>query len=235
MSRRLRALGILTLPDPYSAEPPPPDGFDDADWFAYPTLTKAVPNAWAREVVGGNLALESAFVAAARELEAAGAAAITAHCGYAVAFQKAVRDAVNIPVACSSLLQLPLLRSMLPAHGKIGLLCFDADRFSRNHLRWAGLDTESLPPMAVAGIQGTVSWRNWISEQTTTDWVALERDVMGAARRLWNEHPDITHWLLECTGFPRFRFHIKAEFGRPVFDWVTLCNHLMESSVARSV
>jgi hypothetical protein len=90
-------------------------------------------------------------------------------------------------------------------------------------------------PLAIGGIQGTVSWKNWVAVNTTTDWQALERDVMGAARKLHRENPDITHWLLECTGFPRFRPLIQAETGRPVFDWVSLCNHLMESAPPRFV
>ncbi len=234
-TRRLKALGILMLADPHTGEPPPPHLFDEADWFAYPTLVKPVPGAWAREVVGGNRVLADAYANAARELEAAGAAAITANCGYTIAYQAAVRNAVDIPVACSSLMQLPLIRTLLPASGKIGLLCFDADRLSREFLHLAGLEEGSLSAMAIGGIQGSVSWENWIAAHTTTDWAALERDVMGAARQLWSEHPDITHWLLECAGFPYLRPLIQAEFGRPVFDWVSLCDWLMASAVARAV
>lgn len=231
--RRLRALGIMALADPHTAGPPPPTAFDEADWFQYPTIVRVVPGAWAREVVGGNKALTDAYVRTACELEQAGAAAITANCGYTIAFQHAVRNAVAIPVACSSLMQLPLISMLLPADGKIGVLTFDADRLSQEYLRLAGLSEETFPRLVIRGIQGTPSWNNWIAPHTTTDWPALERDVMGAARSLWKDHPDITHWLLECTGFPRFRSWIKAEFGRPVFDWVSLCNLLMESAVPR--
>lgn len=223
------------LADPHTCEPPPPNAFDEADWFEYPTIVRSVPGAWAREVVGGNHALAEAYAQAACELEQQGAAAITANCGYSIAYQQVVRDAVDVPVACSSLMQLPLIRTMLPANGKVGLLCFDADRLHEDHLRWAGLDGAELPRMAIGGIQGSVSWQNWIASETRTDWSALERDVMGAARRLWAEHPDITHWLLECAGFPRLRPLIKAQFGRPVFDWVSLCDLLMASAVARDV
>jgi hypothetical protein len=233
--RRSKTLGILMLADPHTSQKPPAHGFDDAEWFKYPTVHKTVAKAWAREVVGGNLALTQAYVQAARELEEEGVAAITANCGYTIAHQEAVRNAVSVPVACSSLLQLPLLRSMLPKDGKIGLLCFDANRLYPHYFRLAGLDEASLPNMAIGGIQGTEAWHNWMAEHTKTDYVALERDVMTAARKLWRENPDITHWLLECSGFPWLRPLIKSEFGRPVFDWVTLCNHLMESAPPREI
>jgi hypothetical protein len=230
---RRRTLGILALADPHQALPPPCIGFDDADWFEYPTLVRRVPQAWARDVVGGKPELERAYAATARELEKAGVSAITADCGYTIAFQQAVRNAVSIPVACSSLMQLPIIRTMLPEGGRIGLLCFDADRLSRDYLAMAGIGEDV--PLAIGGIQGTVSWKNWIAVNTVTDWPALETDVMSAARKLNRENPDITHWLLECAGFPRFRPLIQAETGRPVFDWVSLCNHLMEGAPPRYV
>lgn len=234
-ARRAKTLGILGLADPHSALPPPPVGFDDADWFKYPTMSRPVPNAWACEVVGGNLDLTPAYVQTARELEAAGVSAITCDCGYTIAHQAAIRDAVSIPVACSSLLQLSLLKSMVPKGGRIGLLCFDANTLKPEYLRFCGIEPGGDVPIAIGGIQGTRSWKNWVARETTTEWDALEEDVMGAARKLWRANPDITHWLLECTGFPRFRPLIKSEFGRPVYDWITLCNHLMESATARYV
>ncbi len=220
----IRKLGVLGLADPYEAPPAPP-GFDEAQWFGYPLLWELVPNAWARDVVGGNVDLTAAYVESARTLERSGASAITANCGYAIAYQAAVQAAVSVPVGLSSLLQLPSLARELPPGGRIGLLCFDATRLNAGHLRAAGLIEEI--PLAIGGIQGTTSWKNWIAESTTTDWDALRIDVMGAMRRLWRAHPEISHWLLECAGFPGLSRDIAAETGRPVRDWVTLCDGLM--------
>lgn len=229
---RGRALGVLTLADPHEPPPPPPPHFfDDAEWFPYPTVYRVVPGATAREVVAGNPALAQAYAATARELEAEGIVAITANCGYAIAYQHAVRNAVSIPVACSSLMLLPLIRAMLPDGGRIGLLCFDAPRLTRDHLARAGV-AENLP-LAIGGIENTASWRNWLGPTTRSDWAALETDVMSAAERLLSANPDVTHWLLECAGFPRLRRILKAQSGRPVFDWVSLCNHLMECAPLR--
>ncbi|MEJ0039551.1 MAG: hypothetical protein WDO68_26490 [Gammaproteobacteria bacterium] len=230
-ARRLRTLGILALADPHTAPPPPPNAFDSADWFPYATVVRMVPNAWARNVVAGKPELAVAYAETARELEALGVSAISADCGYAIQYQEAVRNAVSIPVACSSLLQLALIRNMLPRHGRIGLLCFDADTLKADYLRLAGID--DTVPLAIAGIQGTRSWKNWVAADTITEWNILEDDVMSAARKLHRQNPDITHWLLECTGFPRFRPLLKAETGLPVYDWVSLCNHLMEGAVPR--
>ncbi len=230
MSTRFdRTLGVLALADP--SEPPVPTPahfFGNAEWFGFRTLYRAVPGAFAHRVVRGSPELAAAYAATARELEKEGAVAITANCGYAIAYQEAVRNAVSVPVACSSLMLLPFVKGLLPRGGRIGLLCFDATCLTPEHLAMAGASQDL--PLAIAGIEGTTSWSNWMAPRTKSDWVALEIDVMGAARRLLQEHPEITHWLLECAGFPRLRRLLIAEMQRPVFDWVTLCNLIMESA-----
>jgi hypothetical protein len=217
-------LGVLGLADPYDP-PPPPEGFDDAKWFGYPVDYEIVPEAWARDVVAGKPDLAPAYAAAARRLEQRGVAAITANCGFAIAYQQAVSAAVSVPVACSSLLQLPRVAHMLKPGGRIGLLCFDTTQLHEEYLRAAGLNANV--PLAIGGIEGTVSWRNWIAVETTTDWTALRTDVLGAARRLYAQYPDISHWVFECAGFPGLSKEVAVETGCPVCDWVTLCDGLM--------
>jgi hypothetical protein len=225
-----KLLGILALDENNVSPPPPADTFNFPDWFPYAVLERKVPGALPREVVGGNLALAEAYAQTARELEKEGVTAITADCGYTVAYQEAVRDAVSVPVACSSLLQLPLILTMLPRQGKIGLLTFDSSRLTDHHLRCAGIDPDAVP-MSVLGVEGTQLWKNWIGDPVTTDWKDFDREVLSAARRLVRRDPGITHILLECAGFPRCAPQIRKESGRPVFDWVSLCNHLMEAAV----
>ncbi len=233
-SRWRKTLGILALCDPWDAPPqPPPTLFQEADWFGYPTVEAKVAGATAQAVVTGAAGLTPAYVDAARRLEQAGASAITADCGFAIVHQHAVRDSVSIPVATSSLLLLPLLLHLLPQGRKLGLLTFDAGQLSAGHLRRAGVPEGSLDAIVIRGIEGSASWANWMAPVVTTEWSRLEQDVMGAARALAQAHPDIGLWLLECTGFPSFRDLIRAEFGQPVFDWVSLCDLLMGASVPR--
>jgi hypothetical protein len=84
-------------------------------------------------------------------------------------------------------------------------------------------------PLAIIGFEGTRLWQNWIGPTVTTDWEDFDRTVIGGARRLLNDHTDVCHILLECCGFPRCAPQIRAESGLPVFDWVSLCNHMMET------
>lgn len=233
-SRWRKTLGILALCDPWDGPPPaPPTLFQEADWFGYPSLELEVAGATAQAVVTGTGELAAAYVEAARRLERAGAAAITADCGFSIVHQRALCGSVSVPVATSSLLLLPSLLHLLPQGRKLGLLTFDAGQLGAAHLRCAGVPDGSLDAIVVKGIEGSRSWHNWMAPVVTTEWEALERDVMGAARTLAAAHPDIGVWLLECTGFPAFRRMIRAEFGQPVFDWVSLCDLLMGASAPR--
>lgn len=230
MSRKLKGtLGILAL-DEHSLSPAPPaHTFNFPEWFPYSFVERKVPGAHPGEVVGGNLSLAAEYAQTARELERQGVTAITADCGFAIAYQDAVRNAVSVPVACSPLMQLPLIRTMLPARGRIGILTYDKSRLVPEHFHSAGVDMNELP-LAIIGCEGTKLWQNWIGPTVTTDWEDFDRTVMGRARQLIRENPDVTHILLECCGFPRCAPQIRAETGLPVFDWVSLCNQVMEAA-----
>jgi hypothetical protein len=222
-------LGILALCDVDVTPRPPAHTFNFPEWFSYEILELKVPGAFSREVVGGNLSLASAYAKAAQELERQGATAITADCGFTIAYQEAVRNAVRVPVACSAMMYLPMIKLMLPRNGRIGLLTFDSDRLTEQHFAFAGIDPHSVP-IAVRGVQGSQLWKNWIGEPVTTDWEDFDREVLDAAGTLIAEFPNISHVLLECAGFPRCAPEIRSRFGRPVYDWVSLCNQLMESA-----
>src|SRR4051794_19347477 len=90
--------------------------------FSFPTLYRTVAGAWASNVVPGDPAMEAAFVSAAKELVAEGAAAITTNCGFTLRYQRAMAEAVPVPVATSSLLLLPFLAAT--TRGCIGILTF---------------------------------------------------------------------------------------------------------------
>ena len=61
------------------------------------------------------------FVAAARELAALGADGITTNCGFLSLYQKELAAAVSVPVATSSLMQVPMIQSTLPAGKRVGV------------------------------------------------------------------------------------------------------------------
>jgi hypothetical protein len=186
-----------------------------------------VPGAWSARVCGPvDPDLAAAYAQVAGRLEEEGVCAIVADCGYAVSFQKAVRDAIRIPVGLSPLIQLPLLRRMLPVGGRIGVICAYSDRLSEIHLDAAGIQ----PPydnIVFGGLEGTETGDNWLQPEYTTDWAVAERDLMHAVERLLMNFPDVSLLLLECTALCQCSPLIRRRFRRPVWDWVTLCRWLL--------
>lgn len=128
MSSVARSLGILNLERGALAGESAADDAIDAfrERLPFPVIAETVEGAWADNVIQGDSALEPAYIAAARRLVARGAIAISANCGYSVRHQAAVASAVNVPVAATSLILLPLLLRQYPTTAKIAVIAADS-------------------------------------------------------------------------------------------------------------
>lgn len=219
-------LGVLDLASDYGDTLPPKGTLGHPDTFSCPTLIKKVPGAWPTDVLGGKPELAAAYAEAARELVAEGATHITSHCGYSIFYQQAVCDAVNVPVALSTLLLLPMMQKMLPRGRKIGVMVADSNFMTDHPLSLAGIGGPERP-VVIKGIEGSDSWKAWMSPSYETDWDMAVRDIVTAARDMVAAHPEISHILLECTGFPVATEQVRFATGRPVYSWVTLCDWLV--------
>src|SRR5215475_7581032 len=96
-----QAVGILQLD---CSLPFIPGDVDNASTYQYPVLYRVVPGLSTRACLDGAPVVEAAV-----ELERQGVRAIASDCGFMLQFQDAVRAAVRVPVALSSLLQLPFI------------------------------------------------------------------------------------------------------------------------------
>jgi hypothetical protein len=228
---RPAALGILLLEN---APLTLPGAMGAPDTFAYPTIHRTVPGAWVDNVVRGDPAALEAYVEAGRELERAGAAAITTNCGFTVLYQAALSARLPVPVATSSLLLLPLMARLLPRGRSIGVLTYDARRLSRAHLDAAGVPDGTVP-LAVGGIEGTGTWAELARPAPRVGPETLAADVLGAARALLGARPEVSSLLFECAAFCPVSPRARAELRVPVFDFVTLADILAASATgARS-
>ncbi len=165
-----------------------------------------------RVVTEGDPALLASFIAAARRLEADGAALITTSCGFLARWQDALAGAVTVPVVSSSL----LLCRELPAPG---IVTFDAGALGPAVLRGAGVpDATPVEGLEPGGELHQVIAR----DHASLDPAAAERDVLAAARALVMRHPAVRHLVLECTNMPPYRRAVAEATGRPVHDIETL-------------
>src|SRR5579864_6646583 len=103
--------------------------------WPFPVLYKVVPNATPARVVYDKAAgLLEAFLDAAAELVRLGADGITTTCGFLSLYQQELAARAGVPVATSSLMQIPLIERILPPGRRVGVLTISAASLTREHL-----------------------------------------------------------------------------------------------------
>src|SRR5689334_20373826 len=131
-------VGILMLETRF---PRIPGDMGNAETWPFPVLYKVVPGASPRRVVCEKAAgLLDEFLVAADELVSLGADGITTTCGFLSLFQREIAAHVGVPVATSSLMQLPFLERVLPPGRSVGVLTVSAANLTAEHLLAAGAD-----------------------------------------------------------------------------------------------
>ncbi|MER8492704.1 hypothetical protein NKH53_31625 [Mesorhizobium australicum] len=221
-----RSLGILSLDQGQEFE----DTYASGSTVStnLPVISELVEGALVERVVRGDMALEPAYVTAAKRLVERGAVAISSDCGFAVRYQKAVASSVNVPVAMSSLLLLPTLISQSPPSTKIGVVTYDSTCFSESLL---GLnDSAERDRVVVGGIEGSKYWHDQKKHPAPPDDVeVLEGDISASIMRMRAAHPEIAYILFECTGFPLVAPAVRRSTQLPVYDIVVLRRMLISS------
>src|SRR5262249_48484767 len=209
-----------------------PGAISNPATYDFPVRYQQVPGAWTSNVIGPDDQIQEAYIAAAREMEKDGVAAITSNCGFTARFQKDVAASVSIPVALSSLLLVPSIVRLLPPGKTLGILTYDATQLSDVHSNGAGWSPTRLP-VVVAGIEGSESWAEMAKPDPKITVAMLEQDVIPAARRLRAAHPDVAMLLLECSAFPVAAEAVKRETGLPTVDFSTLQRALIDAVTQR--
>jgi len=206
-------LGILMLEARF---PRIPGDMGNAGTWPFPVLYKVVAGASPHRVVREHAAgLLPDFIAAARELEALGADGITTNCGFLSLYQKELAAVVSVPVATSSLMQVPMIQSTLPAGKRVGVLTVNAATLTPGHLTAIGVD----PTVPVVGTEGGREFtRVMIGNEPTLDVAQAELDILDAGRTLVGRHAGIGAILLECTNMVPYARALRNELQVPVYD-----------------
>ena len=211
-------LGILMLEARF---PRIPGDMGNAGTWPFPVLYRVVRGASPERVVlQGARGLLPDFIAAAQDLVAQGAEAITTNCGFLSLFQRELQAAVGVPVATSSLLQVPWVQATLPPGRRVGVLTVSKGSLTPAHLEAAGVPLDT-PIMGTEG--GREFFRVLIKAEAEDMDVALaEQDILEAGQALVAAHPEVGAIVLECTNMPPYAAALQAALGLPVFDIYSL-------------
>ena len=209
-------VGILMLETKW---PRVPGDTGHAATWPFPVLYKVVKGATARVVVHEKgKGLGPAFLEAAAELVREGADGITTTGGFLSIFQKELAAHSGVPVASSSLLQIPLVQALLPPGKRVGVLTVQGQRLGADHLAAAGapLDTP---------IVGTENGREFtrvlLGDEMDMDYALAEQDVIAAGYEMRDRYPDVGALVLECHNMAPYSWRLQNELGIPVFDVYT--------------
>ena len=207
-------LGILMLEAKF---PRIPGDMGNGTTWPFPVLYRVVPGASPEKVVlKGAAGLLPDFVDAAKDLVRLGADAITTNCGFLALFQREIAAAVGVPVATSSLMQVPWVQATLPTGKRVGVVTVSASSLTPKHLESAGVPLDTP-------ITGTETGKEFFrvlikAEKDDMDVALAEQDVVEAGMRLVANNPDVGAIVLECTNMPPYAAALQAAVGLPVYD-----------------
>jgi Asp/Glu/hydantoin racemase len=206
-------VGILMLEARF---PRIPGDMGNATTWPFPVLYKVVAGASPQRVVRERAAgLLEPFLDAARELVRLGADGITSNCGFLSLFQDQIAAAAGVPVAISSMMQVPMVNRLLPPGRRAGILTISAATMPAEHLATAGVP-EGTPVMGTDG--GREFTRAIIGDEPELDVAAAERDILDAGAELVRRNPDVGAIVLECTNMAPYARALSEHVGMPVHD-----------------
>jgi hypothetical protein len=214
-------VGIILLDADF---PRPVGDIANGRTFPFPVHYEVTPGAPVPYVVEhAAQGLLDRFIDSGRRLLGRGAQALATSCGFLAIFQRQLADALQAPVASSSLLQIPAVLRMLPANQRVCLLTVNGSTLDERHFDGAGITAEELERVTVVGLEKSAHFYPVIVGTDGPLEVARARDeVVGACTAALERDPTIGAFVLECTNLPPYSQAIRQATGRPVWDAVTL-------------
>jgi Asp/Glu/hydantoin racemase len=199
-----------------------PGDMGNAITWDFPVLYRIVRGASPDLVVRhGAPDLLEPFLAAAHDLVQDGADGITTNCGFLSLFQSRIAQSVGVPVATSSLMQVPAVNALLPAEKRAGILTISASTLTSGHLVAAGVPLDT--PIGTTE-NGRAFTRAILDNQLELDVDACRQDNVTAAREMVAAHPDLGAIVLECTNMTPYAAAIRDAVGLPVFSMASFVN-----------
>ena len=189
----------------------------NAATWPFPVLYKVVTDASPDRVVRQNAeGLLEALIDAARDLVNSGVDGITTNCGFLTLFQAELSAAAGVPVAASSLMQVPWVQAILPPGKRVGIVTISSTTLKSDHLKCAGVSLETPIIGTEAGQEFS---RAILGNEMVLDIDRSRADVITAGRTLCSQHPDIGALVLECTNMVPYASDVSDALGLPVFDF----------------
>jgi hypothetical protein len=211
------SVGILMLETRF---PRIPGDIGHGATWPFPVIYRVVRGATGERVTTAKASdrtssLVEAFCAAGEEMVRDGVDGITTSCGFLSIYQQELATRCAVPVAASSLMQIPLVQRLLPLGRCVGVLTFSATLLGPDHMVAAG----APPDTPVIGTEGRREfWRVMAQGESEMDIMAARQDILDAGDELVAKYPDVGAIVLECTNMVPFARALQRRLRMPVYD-----------------
>ncbi len=223
-------IGIVYIDDVWY--PMLPGNVVNASTYDFPVLLKSVDGLDIESLFTCKDSVLPAIQAACTKLQKQGVRAITGACGFFGNYQKAMAEAMDVPVALSSLVQLPWIATVLKPSQTIGVLTADKSSITERLYDNCSVSKELRERLIVKDLRNEEEFSCILEGRGEFNNGVVEQEVVGKALEIIREHPETGAILLECSDMPPYAAAIQHATGLPVFDFITLIKWL-HSSVAQ--
>lgn len=217
-------IGIIYIDDVYY--PMLPGNIVNGYTFDFPVRLKAVQGLDCANLFNVADGVYENVLATCKKLKAEGVRAISSACGFFGNYQSRIADEIDIPVALSSLVQLPWIASILKEDQPIGVLTAQKDSFTDNLLNSCGVNDALKQRLIVKDLGHEPQFSCIIEGRGEFDNNLVCKEVVGKALQIIEEFPNTGAILLECSDMPPYAYAVQAATQLPVFDFTTLIRWL---------
>ena len=200
--------------------PRPRGDVGNARTFDFPIVYDVIADAHTTRVVEqcATGLLDNAM-AAGRRLVSLGVRAVSTCCGFLAIYQRELAAGLDVPVATSSLLQVPLVLQMLRPDQKVAILTVNGSTLTNEHLRAVGIEQDQLARVVTIGLENTTHFYPMIvGKQDHLDVGRACDEVLAAAADAVARDEAIGAFVFECTTLPPYAAAVREATGRPVWD-----------------
>ncbi|MFT4715328.1 MAG: Asp/Glu/hydantoin racemase [Paracoccaceae bacterium] len=194
----------------------------NANTWPFPVQYKVVRGATPDKIVRNDpREMLEEFVTAGQELVAMGCDGITTNCGFLSLIQDQIKEALSVPVATSSLMQVPMVNQMLGGGKRAGILTISKETLTDAHLEAANVPLDT----PIGGTDnGRCFTRDILGDASEINFEDCRLDLLDAAENLTTTHDEIGAIVLECTNMVPYARDIRRLTGLPVYSIYSLVN-----------
>lgn len=219
----LSPLGALCIDYTDDIHRPPGDPLNPKS-FRFPLIYETIPGITPIRVSTTDAFSEEWLqncVDTCEKLAKRGAIGIITSCGFLSQVQQRLVDKVSIPVATSSLLQLPYVLSITHSMKHVGVIAYSTN-LNEIHLAGVGVPSEQWHRVTIVGSHVDGPLHGIIRDGDPYIEEEMEAELVSVAKELLEKDPLVSAIVLECTQMPPYAKAIQKALHIPVFDAITM-------------